>query len=69
MKIKYTIFIFVIGFLLSIVGALFKITHWHLGGLSGNVILIFSTIIEVTSGLLFLYKLFTRDTSKDFFNS
>ncbi len=69
MKIKHTILIFVIGFLITLIGTLFKITHWHFGWLSENVLLTVGMILEITGGLLFLYKLFTRDKSKNFFNS
>lgn len=68
MKIKHALIIFLIGFLISIVGTLFKITHWSFGPFSGNIILIIGSIFETLGVLIFLYKLLTSSKFKDFLN-
>lgn len=64
MKIKHTLLILGIGFMLIIIGALFKIMHWALD----NELLILGMFLKVTGGILLLYKLFTLPKFKDFLN-
>lgn len=39
MKYKQIIIIFAIAFIIDVIGAFFKITHWQFYGLTGNHIL------------------------------
>ena len=64
MKTKYAIIIILTGIGFHIVGALFKIMHWPLGGL----ILFVASILEAVGIILFMYKLLTYPKFKDFLN-
>ena len=48
-------FIYSIGAAIVIVGALFKMTHWHLGPLSGNVTLAIGLITEAIIFVVFAF--------------
>ncbi|QBO58438.1 gliding motility protein GldL [Chryseobacterium salivictor] len=65
-KTKHALIIFLIGFLINMIGAFFKITHWSFGSLSGNVILAIGSIFQTIGILLLLYKLFTSPKFKEF---
>lgn len=67
MKTKHTLIILAIGFVLTFVGALFKITHLNIGFIHGNSLLIIGTFIEIAGVALLLYKLFTSSKFKSFF--
>tara|TARA_R110001599_G_scaffold72832_3_gene201805 strand:+ start:9902 stop:10099 length:198 start_codon:yes stop_codon:yes gene_type:complete len=64
MKLKYIIFIFIIGIVLIFVGALFKILHWMLG----PELLILGTALQIIAFLLFIIKLFTNKKIKNILN-
>jgi len=64
MKLKYIIFIFIIGIVLIFVGALFKILHWMLG----PELLILGTALQIIAFLLFIIKLFTNKKFKNILN-
>lgn len=64
MKLKYIIFIFIIGIILISAGALFKILHWMLG----PELLTIGTILQILAFLLFIIKLFTNKKFKDLLN-
>lgn len=66
MKNKHILAIFILGVLITIVGALFKITHWDLGVLSANSILIVGMTIKIFAGILFITKLL--GTNSEFLN-
>ncbi len=68
MKTKHALIIFLIGFLINILGALFKITHWSFGAITANIILLIGSIFQILGVLLLLYKLFTSQKFKDFLN-
>ena len=57
---KHAVLVFVVGLLVSLVGVLFKITHWSFSGFSANQLLLIGTTLEVVGGVLILYKLFTH---------
>jgi len=69
MKTKHTLIIIAIGFILTIIGALFKIMHFETGFITGNLLLLVGMFCEIFGGILFLYKLFTHPKFKDFLNS
>ena len=69
MKTKHTLIILAIGFILTIIGALFKIMHFEIGFITGNLLLTVGMFCEIFGGILFLYKLFTHPKFKDFLNS
>lgn len=64
MKTKHAIIIFAVGLCLDFVGALFKILHYS----NADTLLIIGTILKVSGGLLFLYKLLTHPKIKEFLN-
>lgn len=57
---KVTNFIYSFGAAIVIIGALFKMTHWHLGPITGNVALAAGLITEA-----FIFLVFAFDTPKD----
>lgn len=64
MKIKHLLVVILIGFLWTIVGALFKIQHWPYA----NEILVIGTLIKVLFIILLIWKILTTDKFKDFLN-
>ena len=62
MKNKYLISFFIIGSIITTVGALFKIIHFELGVVTGNVLLTIGMLVQVISGIGFLTKtIFNKD--------
>ena len=62
MKNKYLIAFFIIGTLITILGALFKIVHFELGAVTGNVLLTIGMLVQIISGIGFLTKtIFNKD--------
>lgn len=59
------IVIFLVGFIFSIVGGLFKILHWELGPINGGYLLAIGSIVEVISVtiviLILLFFYFRRE--------
>jgi hypothetical protein len=64
MKAKHAFLIFLIGFLVNIIGAFLKIVHFS----NANLFLAIGSSIEVIGALLILYKLFTYLKFRDFMN-
>ena len=60
MKNKYIIILFIIGFIITILGSLFKITHWEIGFVTGTLLLTFGMLLQVIAGTLFIVKLFSN---------
>lgn len=69
MKTKHTLIILAIGFLITLFGALLKITHLEIGSLNGNSVLTVGMLVEMIGGVLLIYKLITAKKSNDFLNS
>jgi hypothetical protein len=67
MKNKYVIIIFIFGTILTIIGALFKITHWQIGIFTGNLIITLGSITQVIAGIIFIIKLLLNKKD-DFLN-
>ncbi len=51
------IIVFLIGWAITYIGALFKIIHFEIGLLTGNKLLIFATIIKVLAIIIAIIKL------------
>lgn len=64
MKLKYIIIIFIIGFILITIGALFKILHW----MYAPQLLTIGTFLQIIASILFIIKLFTNKKFKDILN-
>lgn len=60
MKNQYLISGFLLGALIIIVGALFKITHFEIGFLTGSFLLAVGLVAQVMVGILFLVKLLSN---------
>lgn len=58
MKNKYILILFSVGAILTIIGALLKITHFEFGFITGNIALSFGMLIEVVSIIIFIFKIF-----------
>ncbi|TYA94772.1 hypothetical protein [Seonamhaeicola marinus] len=52
------IIIFLIGWAMTYIGALFKVIHFEIYYLTGNRILILATVIKVTAIAIAIFKLF-----------
>ena len=65
MKVKHAIILFVLGYCLDFVGALFKIVHHP----NSNIVLTAAVTLKVLGALLFLYKITTYPKIKEFMNS
>ncbi|CAD7814451.1 hypothetical protein CHRY9390_02807 [Chryseobacterium aquaeductus] len=68
MKAKYAITIFLIGFLITLLGAGLKITHFSFGPLNGNICLTVGSVIQGLGILLIIFKVFTNRKFKNFLN-
>lgn len=64
MKLKYIIFVFVVGIILITLGALFKVLHLMLA----VELLTIGTILQIIAFILFIIKLFTNKKFKDTLN-
>lgn len=64
MKIKYILVFLVLGFLLGVVGTLFKIQHWPYGG----ELLVIGTLFKLIFGIILIHKILTTKKFKDFLN-
>lgn len=63
-KIKHVLIIFIIGWIVSIIGTLFKIQSWE----GGSELLTIGTGIKVLSGIFGIIKLMTIKEVRSFFN-
>lgn len=64
MKTKHAVAIWLTGFIICFIGALFKIQHWPFAGL----LLTIGKFFELVGIILFAYKLFKYPKIKDFLN-
>ena len=67
MKNKYIIAFFVLGVIVTSIGALFKITHLEIGIFTGNLLITLGVFIKVIAAVLFIIKLFSNNNN-DFLN-
>ena len=66
MKNKYIIAFFVLGLIVTSIGALFKITHLEIGIFTGNLLITLGVFIKVVAAILFIVKLVSNNN--DFLN-
>ncbi|WP_313805733.1 GldL-related protein [Flavobacterium sp.] len=64
MKYKYILILFILGFMLSVIGALFKIMHWP----GASKMLLFGMLSEAFSGLLLIIKIIKDQNPNSFLN-
>ncbi|TVZ52567.1 gliding motility protein GldL [Dokdonia sp. Hel_I_53] len=64
MRVKHILALLIVGFICTLLGALFKILHW----MGAPQLLIAGTFIQAISGVLAIWKLFTSHAFKDFLN-
>jgi hypothetical protein len=57
MKFKFSIAFFLVGFLITLLGAWLKITHMSVGPLNGNVSLTIGTIIQIVGVILLIIQI------------
>lgn len=62
-KYSYIIIILVMGLLLDMIGAFFKIAHLEIGVITGNVLLILGMSIKAFAAILFIIELLKNDKS------
>lgn len=62
MKTTHAFALYVLGLCLDAIGALFKILHYA----GGDEILTIATVLKVSGGLFFIYKIFTNPKIKEF---
>lgn len=68
MKYKHIIIVFAIAFIIDILGAFFKITHWQLGPLTGNLILFIGMSGKVFGAITLIIKLLNNKKADSFLN-
>jgi len=64
MKNKYIITVFIVGSLIVIIGALFKILHFEFGPVTGNVMLTIGILTEAFAGVILLLKLLSNKNNE-----
>ncbi|MFN0035496.1 MAG: hypothetical protein ACKVUS_10525 [Saprospiraceae bacterium] len=64
MKLKYALLIFLAGFILIVLGMLFKLESWEFA----SELLIAGLILKFIGGILLIYKLLTHPKVKEFLN-
>ena len=64
MKIKHLLVLIILGFILTILGTLFKIMHWSYA----NSLYIIGTVVKVIFGIALIWKILTTNKFKDFLN-
>ena len=57
MKNKHIIIVFIIGVIITIFGALLKITHFEIGMFTGNIVLTIGMVIKIIAAIFFITKL------------
>ena len=67
MKNKHLLILFFIAMILVVIGALFKIMHFEIAGITGNTMLSVGLLSEAIVILLLIIKL-TIDNKSDFLN-
>jgi hypothetical protein len=67
MKNKQILIVFILGGILTILGALFKIMHMELGAVDGNLLLTIGMLTQIISLILFIIKLM-RNKKDNFLN-
>jgi hypothetical protein len=65
MEIKHTLILLFISAIIVVLGALFKIMHWP----GANMMFIVGGLINTVCLVLLIYKLLTKEKTKDFLNS
>ncbi len=60
MKNKYIIAILIFGTILTVLGALLKITHFEFGFVTGNITLTTGMILEAVALFIFVIKIVTN---------
>ena len=65
MKVKHAIVILILGFLLDLVGATFKIEHWPFA----DVLILSGLALQAAGLILLLWRLMTSTRLKGFMNS
>lgn len=66
-KNKHLLILFFAAMILVVIGALFKITHWEIAGITGNNMLSIGLISEAIVIVLLILKI-TKDNKSDFLN-
>jgi hypothetical protein len=67
MKNKHILILFILGGILTILGALFKIMHMELGAVTGNVLLTIGMLTQIVALIFFIIKIM-RNKKDDFLN-
>ena len=65
MKTKYILVLIIVGFLLAIIGSLFKIQHWPYG----FELYLIGTLFKLVFGIALIYKILIFKKFQDFLNS
>lgn len=64
MKYKHILITFILGCIIAIVGALFKIMHWP----GASLLLILGMLSEALAGLMLIIKIYKDQNPNGFFN-
>jgi len=64
MKNKYILIAFILGFILTVIGALFKIMHWP----GASILLILGMLSEALAGVMLIIKIYKDQNPNGFLN-
>jgi|GEM_PF-947719 hypothetical protein len=67
MKNKYIIALFLLGVVVTTIGAFFKITHLEIGPFTGSLTITLGLFIKVVAAIVFITKLLSNKNN-DFLN-
>lgn len=68
MKNKYLIIIVIFGMVITILGALLKITHFEFGGITANLVLSIGMLFQAISLFMIIIKLISSKKTNKFLN-
>lgn len=66
MKNKHILVVFILGIVVTTIGALLKIIHFEIGPLTGNALLTIGLLTKAIAALLFIGKLLLSKKTNEF---
>lgn len=65
MKYTYVLIIFIMGLIFDFIGAFFKIAHFEVRPITGNVLLLIGIFAKVIAGILLIIELLKRKKARN----
>lgn len=64
MKYRYILIVFILGFVITVIGALFKLMHWP----GASLMLILGMLSEALAGIMLIIKIIKDQNPNGFLN-